>query len=161
MGSKFSQSKDFSNNATCCFLLSVSPIAMSVHRLLSGSVHPLLRHRCTYLQNREYLRQLSPENAAALEVVESAVCHAVLETVPGLNRDRTLRLNLCGDGASRWADKSLTAVAYTDGYGGNYCDVSLTVGRTCWRGRGVKAMVEKLMCMSGIAKLYECCQLLC
>ncbi|KAF0298202.1 Peroxisomal carnitine O-octanoyltransferase [Amphibalanus amphitrite] len=81
-------------------------------------------NRTRWAENREYLRSLSPENAASLEVVESAVCHASLESVPGLNRDRTLRLNLCGDGSSRWADKSLTAVAYTDGYGGNYCDHS-------------------------------------
>lgn len=57
--------------------------------------------------------------------METAVCHAVLEMTPAGSRDQCLRGNLCGDGSSRWADKSLTAVVWQDGYGGNFGDVGV------------------------------------
>ena len=80
--------------------------------------------RAPWARARARLLAVSPDNAAALDVVETALlCLCLDDVVPESPLDACDRL-LHGDGGTRWYDKSLSFVVFADGtagYNGEHC----------------------------------------
>lgn len=80
------------------------------------------RERTDWAEARAQLIELSKENKNNLDRIERALSVLVLDDGEPKNEAEILRLSMCGDPRNRWADKSITSIAFKNGSFGASAD---------------------------------------
>uniref|UniRef100_A0A1B6LDU7 Choline/carnitine acyltransferase domain-containing protein n=1 Tax=Graphocephala atropunctata TaxID=36148 RepID=A0A1B6LDU7_9HEMI len=81
-------------------------------------------HRSTWAQNRQHLRELAPENAAMLAIVDSAMFVLCLDdTCPTSSAAVSHQLLCGGDYRCRWPDHASNVIFFSNGLSGGLCVV--------------------------------------
>jgi carnitine O-acetyltransferase len=80
--------------------------------------HLTTKARAEWAASRGALLALDPANAAALDVIETALFCVCLEDFAPLNTRRTCDQLLHGDGGNRWFDKAVSFIVFADGQSG-------------------------------------------
>lgn len=110
----------------------------------STSVGPLTTlPRTQWAEHRRALLDRSPDNAASLEAVESALLCVVLEQAAPADAREAGEHLLHGNSADRWFDRSLTVVVFADGCAG------VSVEHSCLDGTTVLAFVDTVLEQAG------------
>ncbi|KAL7040782.1 hypothetical protein ACKWTF_000517 [Chironomus riparius] len=71
--------------------------------------------RTSWAKNRNYLKELSKDNAEYLKIIESAAMTFCMEDEEPVNYSDTSYYTLCGDYHSRWLDKASSMVSFKNG----------------------------------------------
>jgi carnitine O-acetyltransferase len=85
--------------------------------------------RAHWARSRAALLAGSPENQAALDVVETALFCLALEVEPPADTQDKCKRLLAGDPGSRWFDKGITFIVFPDGsagFNGEHCELDGT-----------------------------------
>lgn len=110
----------------------------------STSVGPLTTlPRTQWAEHRRALLDRSPDNAASLEAVESALLCVVLEQAAPADAREAGEHLLHGNSADRWFDRSLTVVVFADGRAG------VSVEHSCLDGTTVLEFVDTVLEQAG------------
>lgn len=89
------------------------PLGPGVGTLTTGE-------RSVWAEAREELAGVSPTNRSTLERIEKALSVLVLEDSEPKNTNEIFELCACGNPSNRWADKSITSIAFNNGtFGAN------------------------------------------
>lgn len=76
--------------------------------------------RSIWKEAREELCRVCERNQQLLHRIESALSVLVLDDSEPLDTNEIFELSMCGDSANRWADKSITSIAFKNGtFGAN------------------------------------------
>lgn len=78
--------------------------------------------RTDWTEARAKLSQICDENRQLLDRIDRALSVLVLDDDEPVNTDESFRLSMCGDGSNRWADKSITTIAFKNGSFGASAD---------------------------------------
>lgn len=76
--------------------------------------------RTDWTEARQKLARISDKNQRLLDRIDRALSVLVLEDIEPKNSEENFHLSVCGDPRNRWADKSITSIAFKDGtFGAN------------------------------------------
>lgn len=80
------------------------------------------RERSEWTEARIKLANICPRNGQLLARIDRALSVLVLDEAEPTNTDEILRFSMCGDPSNRWADKSITSIAFKNGTFGASAD---------------------------------------
>lgn len=93
------------------------------HRPVGPGIGALTsRERPDWAEARGLLLDLCPENKSILNRIDRALSVLVLDDNEPQNEAEILRLSMCGDPRNRWADKSISSIAFKNGSFGASAD---------------------------------------
>lgn len=76
--------------------------------------------RTDWTEAREKLAKVCVKNRQLLDRIDQALSILVLDDNEPANEDENFRLSMCGDASNRWADKSISSIAFKNGsFGAN------------------------------------------
>lgn len=78
--------------------------------------------RSDWAESRRQLAALSPKNVRILDRIDKALSVLVLDDSEPLSMNEIFRLSMCGDPRNRWADKSISSIAFRNGTFGASAD---------------------------------------
>ncbi|RWS08099.1 peroxisomal carnitine O-octanoyltransferase-like protein [Dinothrombium tinctorium] len=78
--------------------------------------------RNDWANNREYLKQLSPQNVRNLEKIEKALMVLIFDDSEPVSQKEVMQEVMCGACADRWADKSISLIGFKNGIFGAMAD---------------------------------------
>ena len=78
------------------------------------------QNRTKWAQARSHLKELDPNNASTLDIIEKAMFHVSLDQTSPAPDKLATRAKACltGDGSNKWFDKPVTLVQFRNGKGG-------------------------------------------
>lgn len=78
--------------------------------------------RTSWAKNRQYLQELSSQNARSLDIIDKSILAIVMDDSLAYDFTDIMRESLCGDCNNRWFDKSVSFITYRNGTIGSNCD---------------------------------------
>lgn len=80
------------------------------------------RERTDWTEARAQLIELNPRNKSALNRIDRALSVLILDESEPQSEAEIFRLSMCGDPRNRWADKSISSIAFKNGTFGASAD---------------------------------------
>lgn len=78
--------------------------------------------RTDWTESRENLAKICPRNEQLLDRIEKALSVLILDDNEPKDCDEMFRQSMCGDATNRWADKSISSIAFKNGTFGASAD---------------------------------------